>query len=204
MRFVASYQADAVDAPIITSTIVSAFHDLAVTRWLVEHPIERRRAFHNYIRIHVEHALAHGKVWGTLNRAGVAVWFGNDKPMPEITDYDRRLAAACGEHLERFQILDELLAKHHPHEAHHHLAFLAVGPAHQGQGIGSALMDEHHVHLDQLGMPAYLEAACPRSRELYLSHGYQDHGDPIVLPDGPTMWPMWRPPDTDRTWPPFV
>ena len=32
-----------------------------------------------------------------------------------------------------------------------------------------------------------------RARGLYLRHGYEDHGEPIRLPDGPEMYPMWRP-----------
>ena len=33
-------------------------------------------------------------------------------------------------------------------------------------------MRHHHAWLDANGMPAYLEASSPRSRDLYAKHGY--------------------------------
>ncbi|MFD0633029.1 GNAT family N-acetyltransferase [Catenulispora yoronensis] len=95
----------------------------------------------------------------------------------------------------RFRIFEELLAKHHPVGLRHeHLAILAVDPDHQRQGIGTALLATHHRRLDQGADPAatYLEASDPATRQLYLTCGYTDHGEPIHLPDGPVMFPMLR------------
>ena len=91
-------------------------------------------------------------------------------------------------------MLDALFDQHHPTDPHHHLAFLAVHPDQQGQGLGSALLADYHARLDQRGVAAYLEASCERNRDLYLRHGYRPMGEPFRLPDGPPMWPMWRPP----------
>jgi hypothetical protein len=68
-----------------------------------------------------------------------------------------------------------------------------VLPGHQGRKTGTRLLEEYHRGLDEAGIPAYLEASSTRSRRLYLRHGYQDLGDPIFMPDGPPMFPMWRP-----------
>jgi len=68
-----------------------------------------------------------------------------------------------------------------------------TGKAELGQGIGTALLHAGHSTLDDEGVAAYLEASSPRSRLLYLAHGYTDHGPPIQLPGGPPMHPMWRP-----------
>lgn len=43
-------------------------------------------------------------------------------------------------------------------------------------------------------VPVYLEASTPRNRALYERHGFRDHGEPIPLPDGPRLQPMWRTP----------
>jgi len=53
-----------------------------------------------------------------------------------------------------------------------------------------------HAWLDDKSMPAYLEASGPRSRDLYLAHGYELRPDaPFYLPEGgPAMWPMMRKP----------
>lgn len=37
-------------------------------------------------------------------------------------------------------------------------------------------------------------ARAARSRHFYRRHGYAERGQPIRLPDGPPMWPMWREP----------
>jgi GNAT superfamily N-acetyltransferase len=88
------------------------------------------------------------------------------------------------------------MEEHHPGPDHDWLAILAVAPAGQGRGTGSALLAARHAVLDRIGTAAYLEAGSSRARELYLRHGYADHGDPIELP-GPQacrMYPMWRSP----------
>ena len=40
-----------------------------------------------------------------------------------------------------------------------------------------------------------IESTTPRSRALYERHGFEATGA-IELPDGPTLWPIWRPPTT--------
>jgi len=128
----------------------------------------------------------------------VALWLpvGETPPDPP-TGYEERLAAVTGQWLDRFQVLDAAFDKHHPAGfIHHHLAILATRPDRQGGGIGTALLHDYHARLDRDGIPAYLEAANERTRRLYLEHGYRDHGTPLHLPDGPTMWPMVRQPQT--------
>jgi hypothetical protein len=46
---------------------------------------------------------------------------------------------------------------------------------------------------DRDAMPAYLEATSEGNKRLYLRHGFEVTGE-IKLPDGPSMWPMWRTP----------
>jgi GNAT superfamily N-acetyltransferase len=72
---------------------------------------------------------------------------------------------------------------------------IGVHPNHQGQKIGSTLLDVMHEALDDCGYTAYLQAADERSRRLYLRHGYVDVGPPYQLPEaGPPLYPMLRPP----------
>jgi GNAT superfamily N-acetyltransferase len=115
-------------------------------------------------------------------------------PAPD-PDYGIRLTAATSPWTDRFRLFDKALERHHPAGvAHHRLALLAVHPDRQGQGTGTALLRAHLASLDAAGMPAYLEASDLRTRRLYLTCGYQDHGLPIHLAGGPLMYPMWRNP----------
>lgn len=188
--------AGSADAAQLTKVIAAAFFPLAPCQWLIPHPIQRRRTLPDYFRILVDHALAHGIVETTADRKAVALWLPIGAGGPEAPeDYDERLKAAVGPHLERFEILDKQFEAHHlTGIAHHHLAILAVHPDQQGQGLGRSLLTAHHRILDARGTPAYLEASDEDNRLWYQRHGYSDVGTPIRLPDGPLMFPMMRPP----------
>ncbi|WP_199537398.1 GNAT family N-acetyltransferase [Spongiactinospora gelatinilytica] len=186
--------AAAAEAGPVTELIATAFARLAAVSYLVPAVAERHRVMADNFRIFVDHAVGHGRIEVVGEDAApvaAAVWFPRTVPLPEPHDYDRRLVAACGEWTERFRVLDTLFEKHHPAEPHHHLAFLAVHPSRQNEGLGSTLLRHHHAELGP-DVPAYLEASSARSRALYARHGYQSR-DPFHLPDGTPFWPMWRP-----------
>jgi GNAT superfamily N-acetyltransferase len=214
------------DVDMMSELIATAFHDLAPSRWLVDDPHARRQVLPGYFRLFVGYGLlraAHRHGHGPLSGqpfdggevyvasvgdqpVGTAVWLPVVPGIPELpSSYDRALATVTGRWVDRFRSFDLTLAQHHPDEpptpAHTHLTMLAVAPDWQGRGVGGTLLQAHHRLLDHHATPAYLEAADPRSRQLYARHGYRDVGDgPLVLPgDGPPMWPMWR--DPDRTTP---
>ena len=186
------------DAGILAQVIADAFADLDVSRWLVPDPGTRRAIFPGYFRIHVEGALADGLVLTTPARDAAALWvpLGPDGPGEPPKEYRDRLAAAVTRrHLARFSALDAALHRHHPAGvAHEYLAILAVRPGRQRLGIGTALMNARHAILDRDGIPAYLEASDPAKRDIYLKRGYANSGNPIRLPDGPSMYPMARHP----------
>ncbi|MFV2100747.1 GNAT family N-acetyltransferase [Micromonospora sp. LOL_024] len=182
------------DLQWVAGRIAESFLVLDATRWLVPDEAERENALAGNFEIIVDHAIRHGHVFGTEDRAGVAVWLPSvGEPLPPPLDYDARLAAACGEWTPRFVHLDELFAANHPHSDHHHLALLAVRPDRQGRGVGTALLRHHHAWLDANGVAAYLEASSESSRDLYARHGYLV-AEPFRLPDGTPFWPMWREP----------
>jgi GNAT superfamily N-acetyltransferase len=189
------------DADRLAHTIAQAFHDLAPCQWLVEDPDTRKRILPDFFRLYAELGLRSGTVLTTPDRQAVAIWLpvqpGN---IPALPDHDKRLAKITGPRADRFHTFDELLDEHHPTEpAHEWLAILAVHPSQQDQGIGSALLTHHHALLDRDGTPAYLEAAEPALCPLYRRHGYQELGEPISLPAGPPLFPMWRKPNPDST-----
>jgi GNAT superfamily N-acetyltransferase len=186
------------DAEVLSHLIAEAFFDLPPSRWLIPDPVARRQIFPGYFRIHVEHALTHGLVHTTSDRAAAALWLPvSASPAGPPPGYDAALAAATGPWVSRFRAFDAALDRHHPTAtAHHHLALLAVRPGRQGQGTGTILLHAHHAALDRDGMPAYLEAASLRTCQFYLRHGYALRPNaPFYLPDsGPAIWPMWRDP----------
>jgi GNAT superfamily N-acetyltransferase len=187
-----------VDTAEITGLLAAAMGDGPVARWLNPDAAVRREYAPAYFEIFAEHAVRYGEVYASVDAAtgelsGVALWFPFTSLVPPPTDYDRRLKDASGSAFDRVAELDALLEAHHPTGPHHYLAFVAVHPDHQNRGIGSALLDRHHARLDAAGISAYLEANDPRNRNLYLRHGYLSRAA-VRPPDGPPLWPMWRPP----------
>lgn len=95
---------------------------------------------------------------------------------------------------ERFRILGEAMMAAHPTEHHWYLNVLSTEPGRQGQGLGARTLAPTLARCDAERVPAYLESSNPRNMTLYRRHGFEDHGDPIDLPDGPSLYPMWREP----------
>ena len=87
----------------------------------------------------------------------------------------------------------ELCVEKRPKEPHFYLDFIGVHPEKQGQGYASALLSYTLTKLDAQGLPAYLESSNLRNNPLYQRYGFQII-DEIHLPDGPTLWSMWREP----------
>ncbi|MGC4771558.1 GNAT family N-acetyltransferase [Micromonospora sp. DT44] len=181
------------DATALSTVLAEAFLPGPIGDWLIPNLTHRRTIYHRYFALMLHRGLHHGHVATTTDLSAVAIWYDRTQPPPpSSSDYD--LAQTTGIYAHRFSLLDATFEAAHPHEAHHYLAFVAVDPTRQGHGIGSALLAAYHTTLDRTNTPAYLEASNERNRNLYLRLGYTLR-IPIVLPgDGPTLWPMWRPP----------
>ncbi|GIE91597.1 GNAT family N-acetyltransferase [Actinoplanes regularis] len=189
------------DALVIAELLAEAFLHGDLAPWLIPHPGTRARIYPPYFALLAEHALTHGEVETTRDNTAVAVWYQiDDGPLPELPGYRQRLAEITGEFLPRFAALDEAMHAHHPYgQPHHYLAFLAVHPDRQRQGLGTALLNHHHADLHAAGISAYLEATSTRNSRLYARHGYRPRPVYRIAGDGPSLFPMWRSPPGPTT-----
>lgn len=186
------------EIPAIGHLISLSFFDLAADAYLVPPLDDRLPVLADFFALLTEHAYKYGRVDVIDNPDGAglaaaAVWFDYTTESPDPENYEERLRSLAGEYLDRFEALDLLFEKHHPHDPHWHLAFLAVHPDHQEHGLGSRLMERTHAELDKSGVPAYLEATNENNVRLYRRNGYVDM-DPfeMLLPDGTPFFRMWR------------
>jgi GNAT superfamily N-acetyltransferase len=97
------------------------------------------------------------------------------------------------EEMERLGALGGTMMANHPHEPHWYLNVVSTLPAHQGQGLGSAVLQPVLARCDAEGTRAYLESTNPRNHTLYHRHGFVDAAE-IRVEGGPSLTAMWRDP----------
>lgn len=96
---------------------------------------------------------------------------------------------------EVLQVFGEM-ADYHPNKPVWYLPLIAVDPAHQGKGLGSALMKHALAVCDETQTPAYLESSNPKNMSLYKRHGFETLGR-IQVGSSPPVHPMLRQPQNN-------
>ncbi|MDG4825622.1 N-acetyltransferase [Asanoa sp. WMMD1127] len=191
--------ASATDVPALKSVIAAAFMADPIADWIFRDEATRHAEHLVFFGAFVDLALAAGTAETVDDHKGLALWLDVDVDAPEPED-DGSMGAAFeagldGETLKRVGMLDELMAAGHPHDrSHAYLPFIAVHPEHQGAGVGAALLRHRLAELDAAGRPAYLEASNLRNAALYERLGFARLPRTIDLPEGPSLYPMWRDP----------
>jgi len=181
------------DIPAIVDLVVGPFAESAVGAWLVPEGHRRRDVLAAVIRVWTEHALLFGEAHLLKDRSAAAVWMHRYGPVSPPNGYGERLAVACGDYLERFLHLDDVLHAHRPTDPHNHLAFFSVAPVPHRDRRAATLLATSNARMGQALLPTYAEATTTAERDLYARHGYVPDA-PFSLPDGTTTYPMWRVP----------
>jgi ribosomal protein S18 acetylase RimI-like enzyme len=194
--------------------LAAAFHREPVSVWLQPDPVSRAGTLTWKFARYTAEAMVTGTVdllypgshghRPCCQHAGeepiaAAVWF--DHTMTTALDHlgyrddDGPRDSGSGERYDvRWGVFQQALTTVHPKVAHAHLLLMGVHPDQQDNGLGSRLLAQRLDQLDAEDTPAYLESTSQASRALYARHGFRDHGPAIHLPQGPTVWPMWRTP----------
>jgi ribosomal protein S18 acetylase RimI-like enzyme len=185
--------ATAADAEGCLAALTLAFSGDPPCRWAWPDPQQYLEAFPRFARAFGGGAIGHGTAQYYEVFSGVAFWLPpgaapDEESLVKVIEYtvaDERKGAM----FSMFEQMDAL----HPLEAHWHLPLIGVDPAHQGKGIGSALLS-HVLNLcDAQKVSAYLEATSPRNILLYERHGFEKVGT-IQVADSPQIIPMLRKP----------
>ncbi|MEU6734433.1 GNAT family N-acetyltransferase [Streptomyces physcomitrii] len=193
---VAIRRAREADREAVTRLLDEAFRDDPVSSWvfpgrearLVKHPL--------LMGAFLDVALSEGYVDLAEDGSAAALWLSVPAGEPEEPDDGPALMRqAVDPDNERVEAVGRLTAAAHPSERpHEYLMLIAVSPQRQGEGLGTALIQQVLERCDREGLPAYLEASSARSRGLYERLGFAFPGRTVDLPEGPPMWPMWREP----------
>jgi GNAT superfamily N-acetyltransferase len=184
------------DAHLIAGVLGAAFADDPVGQWIAPDAATRVYRLTQWFEIEAESfTLPHGGVL-RAGDAGAALWLPPGRwqvpplllvrTLPRLGRIFGRRTALLLRGLRRVE-------HEHPRQPHWYLPFIGVVPEHRSRGIGSALLETVLQRCDEDGTPAYLEATSERNRSLYLRHGFTVRGE-LPLPEGPTLWAMWREP----------
>ncbi|MFB8101733.1 MULTISPECIES: GNAT family N-acetyltransferase [Streptomyces] len=187
------------DRELVVSVLEEAFHHDPVSSWVFPDEAHRRAVHGKFLGVFADITLAEGRIDIADDGAAVALWLPVPAGAPEEEDPTPALMRQTADpDNERCELVGRLTGKVHPHDrAHSYLLMVGVSPQRQGQGVGAELIRTELDRCDRDGVPAYLEASSARSRTLYERLGFGFLGSAVELPDGPSMWPMWREPQAD-------
>jgi GNAT superfamily N-acetyltransferase len=184
------------DLPRLVEALAAAFEEDPPMRWFLRDESKRRRQIKRQFALFLSAVhLRHGEVYTTEDVAGGALWAPPGRYPPPLGAQLRvlpGLVGIYGRDLFRAGRGVRAMESKHPRKPHFYLDTLGVASEAQGRGIGSALMKPVLDRCDREGVPAYLNAGSPRSRDLYLRQGFEVT-EVFELPDGgPPLWRMWR------------
>lgn len=178
------------------TVLARAFHDDPVTAYITPEPEQRLPVMSTFMIPILRSGLEHGHVFALQDPPrAVTIWHTIDNDRAEMPEPDlssvlsvidepgqERLLTVLGE-------MAELHARLMP-QPHVYLAFLAVDPEHQGQGLGSTLLAPILDYSRSHGLPCYLETMNPINLPFYTRHGFRVVHDSRLTNSTVTMWTM--------------
>ncbi len=187
--------AEPADFERISRCIGEAFQTDPLAAYFFPDDATRARRYASFSRFVMNLLSRHGAIDTSDPIYGAAVWQAPSPPEPtrlQILRSALAMAACMRGAFFRAAKLGELTRPFHPDEPHWYLAVLGTEPDRQGRGIGSALLRSRLEICDAMGLRVYLESSKDANLPFYERHGFRVVGQ-IVVPRGPTLWPMVRP-----------
>jgi ribosomal protein S18 acetylase RimI-like enzyme len=183
------------DREVLVRTLGRAFDADPALTYFARSDEHRARAIETIFDVaFTKLTLPFGENWITEDGFGVALWTPPNQwnTLGGLLAGPRLIGAVgIGRLWSRMRALGRLQAKH-PKAPHYYLFALGVDPAHQGRGLGSALLRAVLSRCDAEGACAYLEASTPMNARLYARHGFKLTEEFPMGPDAPSVSLMWR------------
>ena len=188
------------DLSALAQVLGRAFRDDPVMAWMQPNDARRVAGLPGFFAALARHHFLAGGgcevAVSELGIGGATLWDPPGRPGQTITEQVAMLPAAIRAfrgHLGAGRALTEQMKAVHPEEPHWYLAVIGSDPTVRGGGFGSALLHSRLDRCDAEGAPAYLESSNPDNIGYYNRFGFEVTGE-IIVPDGPSLFPMWRHP----------
>jgi ribosomal protein S18 acetylase RimI-like enzyme len=158
------------------ATLVSAFTDDPVERWLYPDPQQYLRHFPEFLAALGGKAFEEQTVWRLGEFSAVALWLPpGTEPDGDIITTVLTASVSAERHSDMFSVLQQMDTAH-PKYPHWYLPWFGVDAASQGRGLGGQLMKACLRVVDASHLPAYLETPNPRNISFYERHGFEVTG----------------------------
>jgi GNAT superfamily N-acetyltransferase len=176
----------------VFAVLTLAFSSDPATRWTWPEPRTFIAAFPRFAKAFGGAAFAKGTAH-RIGSLGAALWLPpGARPDEEAMGTLMQETADAGTAVDGPKLMQQM-ASHHPREPHWYLPLIGIDPAHQGKGLGSALLKHATDICDRDGMPAYLESSNLANVPFYERHGFAALGR-IQVGNSPVLTPMLRRP----------
>ena len=192
MRSAQVETATAADSAAVIDAMMLAFAGDPMARWSWPDPGTYRETFprfaHAFGGVAFEQGTAH-----RIGRAALALWLAPGV-YPDAQQMGELMEQTISPTLQKDgEELMRQMSSFHPQQPHWYLPLIGVDPAHQGKGLGDALLRHQLAICDRDGALAYLESSNPRNVSLYVRQGFAPLGR-IQAGSSPVMVPMLREP----------
>ncbi len=184
------------DAESVGTTLARAFDDDPLVGHFLPDPATRPAKAARMFRLLLKMGLPHHACYMTSGAESVALWRPPDKWHLSIWDYFANgpsLLSIFGLGTMRVMSAMDHIEKKHPRKPHWYLQTLGTDPSKQGKGFAGKIVRHQTAIADRQGVPCYLESSKSTNIPVYQALGFHVTGE-ITLPNGPTVWPMWRDP----------
>jgi GNAT superfamily N-acetyltransferase len=146
--------------------------------------------------------VAQGTVWVARYAVAVAMWDApktrDPEPSADRKAFRRFDSLADSATRRRLSAYDDAIKQASPRQPFWYLGVLATHPAHQRQGLASAVLEPALRDASAHRLPCFLETSTQPNRRFYERRGFQV-ADEITLAGGPPTWWMRRPANAEHT-----
>ena len=181
--------------PALASVLGRAFAAEPMMRWPLGENDDNQARLVRAFELFTEDPIRLGMVWEAGTAAGALIWIpAGQMDAVEAGNQAMRSVFERVDGARRFDSFWDWVASKHPDEPLALFDSIAVEPAAQGHGIGSALIRFGLDRARTAGHAAWIETGNPRNVRLYERHGFRVIDDADAPGGGPHVWFMrWDP-----------
>jgi len=171
-----------------------SFFDDPVMMHFLPDPDVRKAKLHRVFQILLKLGLPYGACFMTDGCETAALWRPPNQwhvPFWQYIVNAPALLGVFGAGVLNVMTTMDMVEKQHPKTPHWYLQVLGTDPPKQGKGFASVIMRKQLAIADEQHLPCYLESSKSTNIPVYRAFGFEVTGE-IQIPNGPTLWPMWR------------